>query len=199
MLMKTLKQRIVFTGLLIPFLMAGCPGNLSETIEDILDDLEIDIEAIVGDIQGDGIILPGDLIDNGGDIILIDDADVIVDISDELVYDELDDITLLIFDNYTPYDVYLEYEVVDDFTGDVYFQSEFILSGDALIIEYFCLDSVELLYEEDYDALGFVQSFDLTGLVVFNPEDFFCGEAVVVEIYTDDVIFRLEPIDLTSY
>lgn len=190
MLSRLRNPGIVLTGLLLPFMMAGCPFDLDDLIDDvgdILEDIEIEIERTVGDIQDRDVVIIPDR-----DIIIVDDADIIVDISDDLDGVVLDDITVLVFDNFTPFDIYIEY-FIDEFT----FQSAFVLAGEALVIEYPCLFDIELTLEEDYDPFTgeLLDVFPLSGAFVENGIDFFCGEAVIVEIDEFEIIFSPESID----
>jgi hypothetical protein len=108
-----------------------------------------------------------------------------------LVVDTLPDITLLGLENLTGFDVYLTY------LADGAVQEVFVFEGETLLLEYRCLDAVQLLTEEDYDDFGnFVQSFDLF-VEYFNPEDFFCGEALILTLGPFEVNASIQVIDLS--
>jgi len=137
------------------------------------------------------IVLPPPIVDRGDTIIISDHADVIISVREQLVVEELPDITLLGFENLTGFDMYLTY-LADGVVQDV-----FVFEGETLLLQYFCLDSVQLLTEEDYDVFGdFVQSFDLQ-VDFYNPEDFFCGEALIIGFDPFDVTASIEIIDLS--
>jgi len=90
----------------------------------------------------------------------------------------------------TGFDMYLTY------AADGVIQEVFVFDSETLLLEYPCLDAVQLLTEEDYDAFGeFVQSFDLD-TDYFNPEDFFCGDALILTLDPFEVSASIEIIDL---
>lgn len=163
-------------------------------VGDLLAGIELQLTGSVDRIQTRdprAIVLPPPIVDRGDTIIISDNADVIISVREQLVVEELPDITLLGFENLTGFDMYLTY-LAD---GEV--QGVFVFDGETLLLQYFCLDAVQLLTEEDYDAFGdFVQSFDLQ-VDYYNPEDFFCGEALIISLDAFDVSASIEIIDLS--
>lgn len=176
-------------GLLI--LCGGCPG-----VRDLLEDLEIviisEVDAIqVVDPRFDPLDpdLEAALLDRGDTIFISEGADVVIDISQELVVEELPDILLLGLENLTGFDIYLEY-----FADDV-LQGVLIFDGETLFIEYPCLESVDLIFEDDFDVVTgeLVGSFDLDALFL-NGEDFFCGDALIITLFFDTIEFVSFPL-----
>lgn len=178
--------------------VAGCPS--SDDIEDIideLDDIEIEIEQNVNEIQ---TIIPADddfpdvlIQDVGPDVIIIEDnATIITDVQETIIIEELPDITIVGFENVTFFDAYYEY-----FVNGVY-QAIFVFSGETLLIEYPCLDDIEIVSEQyfDIDTGLLVDSFELDGAVFFNPEDFGCGDAFIVSFSEEDIVVDTVAIDL---
>lgn len=160
----------------------------------LLADIELQLNGSVERIQTEDprtIVLPAPIVDRGDTIIINDDAVVIISVREQLVVEELPDITLLGFENLTGFDMYLTY-LADGVVQDV-----FVFEGETLLLRYFCLDSVQLLTEEDYDVFGdFVQSFDLQ-VDYYNPEDFFCGEALIITIDPFGISASIEIINLS--
>ncbi|HUU96439.1 MAG TPA: hypothetical protein VM487_11915 [Phycisphaerae bacterium] len=177
----------VLAALLLLSNLGGCPRLL-----DALEELEIEIENEVDVIQRDDPRnLPLPVGATSGDTIIIT-GDIIIDISEQLVVEELPDITLVGLENLTGYDIFLEY-----FADDA-LESALILSGETLFIEYPCLDALELISERDFDPFDgfFVDEFDLSGFPYFNGIDFFCGEAIIITITPDAIDTTYETIDL---
>lgn len=171
--------------------VGGCGGEVS----DLLANLERRIIGSVDRVQAQDprtIVLPPPIVNRGDTVVIREEAEVIVSIREQLVIEALPDITLLGFENVTGFDIYLTY------LGDGVVQQVFVFNGETLLLEYPCLDSVQLLVEEDYDVFGeFVQSFDLFA-DFFNPEDFFCGEALIITIDPFGVSASIEIIFLTQ-
>jgi len=168
----------------------GCDVQLG----DLLADIELQLNSSVGRIQTRDprtIVLPSPIVDRGDTIIIEQDAEIIISVQDQLVIAELPDINLLGFENLTGFDMYLTYQ------ADGVIQEVFVFDGETLLLEYPCLDAVQLVAEEDYDVFGdFVQSFDLEA-DYFNPEDFFCGEALILTLDPFEVSASIEIIDLS--
>jgi hypothetical protein len=160
-----------------------------------LADLELRIIRAVDLVQTEDprtVVLPPSIVERGDTIIIREDVEVIVSIREQLVIETLPDITLLGFENLTGFDIYLTY------LADGVVQQVFVFDGETLLLEYFCLDSVQLLVEEDYNVFGeFVQSFDLFS-DYFNPEDFFCGEALIITLDAIGISASIEVIFLTQ-
>jgi len=176
-------------------LLAGCSTGIGEGVLDVLAALELDIGDRVTVIQDHDPRmgpLPAGLVGREETIIIADDADVIISITEQLVVEELPNITLLGIENDTGYDIYVRYAV------DGAVQGVLVYEGETLLLEYPCLDAIELLSEEDFDPFtgAFVEEFDLTGIEFLNGLDFFCGEAVIVNIDPFGVDATIETVDL---
>jgi hypothetical protein len=190
-------QRWLLAGVavLLTGIMAGCPIDFEDVLDD-LEDLELTIDQSVNIIQQDDprdvVVYPADFDDRGDTIIIADDADVIVDVSEDLVLIELPDITLLGFENLTGFDVYITYAV----DGEI--QGVLVYSGETLLLEYPCLTLIELFTEEDFDPLTgtFLDEYDLSGNDFVNPFDFECGEALIITIDPFALTATAEQIDL---
>lgn len=167
----------------------GCDAQIG----DLLADIELQLNTSVDQIQTldpRTIELPPTIVERGDTIIIEEDVEVIVSVQEQLVIEELPDITLLGFENLTGFNIYLTY------AADGVIQEVFVFDGETLLLEYPCLGTVELLAEEDYDGFGdFVQSFELDA-DFFNPEDFLCGEALILTLDPFDIIASIEIIDL---
>ncbi len=183
---------------LIGATMGGCPDI---ELEDVLEELEININQVVSDVQtidprSNDLILLGDAADTV--VVIEDNADVIVDIRDQLVVEELLDINLIGFENLTGFDVYLVFLV------DGIEQGVFVFDGETLLLEYPCIEQLQLLAEEDYDPFTgeFLGDFDLSGLNYFNgdffaaPQDFYCGDALILTIDPIAITAEADLIDL---
>ena len=133
-----------------------------------------------------------DALSSSGDTVVIDaDVHVIVDIEQDLEVVDLPDSTVVGFDNQTGYDLYIR------FLADGDFQGVYVYDGDTLLLDYPCLDEIELLSEDDIDPFtGEVfDSFDLFEVYV-NPDDFMCGDALILPFEPADVQIVVEYIDL---
>ena len=176
-------------------LLAGCSTDFTEDLLDALEELEIEIGdrvTVIQDRDPRRETLPVGLVEREETIIIADDADVIISITDQLVVEELPDITLLGIENDTGYDIYVRYAV------DGLIQGVLVYEGETLLLEYPCLDAIELLSEEDFDPVTgvFVEEYDLTGIEFLNGIDFYCGEAVIVNIDPYGVDATIETVDL---
>jgi len=179
---------------LIGLTSIGCNIDVGDIdVGDLLAELDVELNNSVDDIQTVDpreIELPPPIVNRGDTIIIEQEVEVIVNIQEQLVIEELPDITLLGLENLTGFDIYLTY-----FANGV-LQEVFIFNGETLLLEYSCLDAVELSFEEDYDVFGlFVQSFELEA-IYFNPEDFFCGEALIITIDPFGVSASIDIVDL---
>lgn len=160
---------------LVELIVSGCGVQVG----DLLADIELQLNSSVDQFQTRDprfIALPPPIVDRGDTIIILEEVEIIVSIQEQLLIEELPDITLLGIENLTGFDIYLTYR------ADGVIQEVFVFDGETLLLEYLCLDTVALLSEEDYDPFGnYVQSFELES-DYFNPEDFFCGEALIVTL-----------------
>ena len=184
--------RIVLSMLAITA-SVGCNLDLGALLDE-LEDLEITINNAVTTIQVDDPLttnLPSGFAGRGGAIILGNDV-FVDDISDDLVFADLPDITLLGFENLTGFDIYIEYLVDGELQGVL------VRDGETLLLEYFCLGLIELLTEEDFIPLTgeFFDEFDLSGTFFENPFDFECGDALIITIDPFSVGATVELIDL---
>ena len=173
-------------------------GGCGIDLDDFLDDLEV-LEITIGDsvntiqtVDPRSTPLPSGLVDQQETIIIHEDVIIITDISEDLVIETLPDITLLGFQNFTGWDIYLEYAV------DGEFQSVFVYDGETLLLEYPCLFLIELLEEQDFDPFTgeFVDIFDLSGSFFENPFDFECGDALILTIDEVSIVAQPERINL---
>ena len=195
--MSNRNERCLLAGVAVLLLgiMAGCPIDFGDMLDE-LEDLELTIDRSVNIIQEDDprdvVILPADFYDRGDTIIIADDADVIVDVSQDLVIVELPDITLVGFENLTGFDVYITYAVDDEIQGVL------VYDGETLLLEYPCLTLIELFSEEDFDPLSgvFLDEYDLSGIDFVNPFDFECGDAIIITIDPFSLTASAERIDL---
>jgi hypothetical protein len=189
------RWRHILGGLSVLALLVagGCPD--ADEIEDILDeldDIEIEIEQNVNEIQTvvpTNSDLPDVLINEGDTIIIADDAVFVTDVSDTLIIEELPDITLVGFENFTGLDAYYTYFV------DGEFQGIFVFADETLLIEYPCLFDIEIATEEYFDPFTgeFVEGFDV-GAVFFNPDDFICGDAFIMTFTAEDIFVDVIPL-----
>jgi len=174
---------------LVSFVTVGCEVQVG----DLLADIELQLDSSVDQIQTQdprSVALPPPIVDRGDSVIIEEEVEVIVSVQQQLVIEELPDITLLGFENVTGFDIFVGYRV------DGVLQEVFVFDGETLLLEYSCLGFVELLFEEDYDAFGdFVQDFELFA-DYSNPEDFFCGEALIITLDPFAVSASVEIIDL---
>lgn len=195
--MSNRNERCLLAGVAVLLLgiMAGCPIDFGDMLDE-LEDLELTIDRSVNIIQEDDprdvVILPADFYDRGDTIIIADDADVIVDVSQDLVLVELPDTTLVGFENLTGFDVYITY------AADGEIQGVLVYDGETLLLEYPCLTLIELFSEEDFDPLSgvFLDEYDLSGIDFVNPFDFECGDAIIITIDPFSLTASAERIDL---
>ena len=173
-----MRQEVRYATTLMLSMLSGLVATGCDGGGDPLVDIDVQINDTVDRVQTEDprtVVLPSPITDRG-DTVVISDADVIVEVQDQLVVEELPNITLLGVQNLTGFDIYLTY------LANGVIQEVFVFDGETLLLEYPCLDAVQLLFEEDYDAFGnLVQTFDLQA-DYFNPEDFFCGEALIITL-----------------
>jgi hypothetical protein len=135
--------------------------------------------------------LPAVLVDDGDTIVIDADVTVIVDVHTDFIVADLPDQTVIGFENLTGYDLYLRY-YADDVVQGVY-----VLDGETLLLDYPCLNAIELLSEDDIDPVSglLAQSYELTGLFL-NPDDFYCGDAVILTFDPFAITTDIDLIDL---
>ena len=177
----------IAAGLLLS-LVAGCPSDTGGGIEDIAARL---LNA-VGVVQTQPQTLPPALVQEGRTISIDASVTIISDPARDLVVVELPNRTVLGFENDTGWDVYLTYYADDQFQG------AYVYDGEALLLDYPCLSTIELISEDDVDpGTGLlVDSFDLTGDNYFNPDDFSCGDAFILTFDPLAVSARAEIVNL---
>jgi len=189
---------------LVGLLTAGCTIDLQlDTSDDSATDHPTDgttvggvtrLEQTVETIQTTdprSIELPEPLVVTGQVVIIDQSVTVIIDPEEELVVEELPDRTVLGFDNQTGYDLYLRY------LADGELQGVYVYDGETLLLEYPCLDVIELLSEDDIDPVTgwLVDSIELSDVFV-NPDHFECGDALVIEFYWDQLEISIELVEL---
>lgn len=186
---RTLTLAVAAVALLAP--SVGCVDEL----EDVLSDIEFKIFNEVDTLQRDDprdIILPAGAVDAGNTVVINNNVTVVNNIREDIVVEELPDVTLVGFENLTGLDAYYV------FLADGEEQSVFVYDGETLLLEYFCLFDIELIAEEYYDPFdgALVEAFDLADAFFVNPDDFICGDAVIFTFDDLGVIFDVTPIDL---
>ncbi|MHC5110831.1 MAG: hypothetical protein ACYTHJ_13250 [Planctomycetota bacterium] len=176
---------------------AGCGLDIAEIIDELdLDDIEITIDEsvnIIQEIDPREAELPVDLAAREEVIFVDNSVDVIVDVSNDLVVEELPDLVLIGFENLTGADIYVTYLVDGVLEGVLVFVDE------TLLLEYNpCVDEIELLLEEDFDPITgeFIEEFPLEGTLFVNPFDFACGTALIITFDPVAISAETELIDL---
>ena len=169
-------------------LVAGCSDEIIVSIEDVAGRL---IDA-VDVIQTQPQTLPPVLVQEGDTIVIDNSVTIIDDPAQDIVVVELPDQTVLGIENDTGWDIYIKYFADNDL------QAVYVYDGEALLLEYPCLSTIELISEDDVDPdTGLlVDSFDLTGSDFFNPDDFLCGDAFILNFDPSSVSARTEVVDL---
>jgi hypothetical protein len=141
-----------------------------------------------------GIVPPPNLpaaLDNLGDTVaLSSDATVIIDLA-TFNPPPAAEFILLGLQNFTNFDIFVHYTV------DGAAQGVLVLDGQMLLIEYPCLNSVELSLEDDFDigTGDYSGSFDLSTTQLFNPDDFVCGDALVLVFLPDALVAYAQSAD----
>ncbi|MBL8880495.1 MAG: hypothetical protein JNG88_15390 [Phycisphaerales bacterium] len=181
----------------LPILLGGCPS--ADDIEDILDELDLDdielrIDANVDQIQIEDprfVELPDDLNET---VIINNNVTIINNIQEDIVIEELPDVTLLGFENLTGFDGYYQYFVDGDLQGI------FVFDGETLLLEYPCLTDIELASEEYFDPFTGVleESFEIDNAFFERPADFDCGDAFIVTFTDIDISVDALAIDLLN-
>jgi hypothetical protein len=169
-------------------LVAGCTDQGLVSIEDVATRLINAVDVI----QTQSQTLPPVLVQEG-DTILIDASVTVIDNpAQDLVVVELPNQTVLGFENDTGWDIYIKYFADGDSQG------VYVYDGEALLLDYPCLGSLELISEDDIDPATnlLVDSFDLTGVDYLNPGDFACGDAFILNFDPSSINARTEVVDL---
>ena len=169
-------------------LVAGCPSEIDINIEDIAARLISSVNVIQTQPQ----TLPPVLVQEGDTIIIDASVTIIDNPARDIVVVELPNRTVLGFENDTGWDIYIRYYADDEMQG------VYVYDGETLLLDYPCLDVIELISEDDVDPYTdlLVDSFDLTGDDYFNPDDFLCGDAFILNFDPFSVSARAEIVDL---
>ncbi len=184
------RVRAAVAPVIVLFLLtAGCVIRVPSELADLADS----IDALVGVIQDEDprdIDLAGDD-DDLLDVELDDDAEFIDDIEEDLDLDDLDDIVLLGIENLTGFDVFIGFNIDDEFQGI------FVLNGETVLLEYDCFETIELLFEDDFEPETgvFVEGFDLFDSIFESGVDFDCGDALIVTFDIDEIVAFSEPLN----
>ncbi|MGE3181981.1 MAG: hypothetical protein AB7N71_10140 [Phycisphaerae bacterium] len=177
------------------FLMGGCPLD-GDNIEDIIEDIADALDNEIGIFQSRDpriVTLPQPIVDRGDTVIINNNVTIIDNPRQDLVVDVLPDVVLIGFENLTGLDGFYTYFV------DGIEQSIFVFDGETLLLEYPCVDTIELAFEEYYDFDGFfVDEFVINDGFFENPFDFTCGEALIFTFDQDGVFSEVTPIDLVQ-
>lgn len=177
---------IIAAGLSLS-LVAGCPSQIVDA-----EYVAARLTSAVGVIQARPQTLPPVLVQEGDTILIDASVTIINDPVRDIVVVELPNRTVLGFENDTGWDIYIRYYADDELQG------VYVYDGEALLLDYPCLDVIELISEDDVDpGTGLlVDSFDLTGDDYFNPDDFLCGDAFILNFDPFSVSARAEILDL---
>jgi hypothetical protein len=180
---------ISIIGCVSASLFVGCGSRVTLNGNDIAALLANAVDLIQTQPQE----LPPVLVQQGDTILIDASVTIIENPAQDIVVAELPNLTVLGFENDTDWDMYIKYYAGGELQGIYVYQ------GEALLLQYPCLDMVELISEDDIDpATGaLVNSFDLTGSGFFNPGDFSCGDAFILNFDPFSVTARAEVVDLT--
>jgi hypothetical protein len=167
-------------------LMAATMGGCTVNVPNALVTADTQIVDAVGSIQTQdprAAPLPSGLVAQGDVIVLDPHVDVITNIETQIIVQDVPDITLIGFDNATGFDMYLRYAV------DGEDQAVLVLDGEALLLEYPCATTIELLSEDHFDPVTgvLVESFDLGAEAFTRPADFDCGDTFVLTFDPDQI------------
>ena len=158
-----------------------------------LAELANSIDGLVGVIQDDD---PRDIDLQGSDddlldVELDDDVEFIDDIEQDLAGEDLDDIVLLGIENLTGFDLFIGFNIDDEFQGI------FVFNGETVLLEYDCFETIELLFEDDFEPETgvFVEGFDLFDSIFEAGVDFDCGDVLIVTFDVDEIVVFSEPLN----
>ncbi len=173
--------------------LGGCPVTI--TASGSLQSAETQIVDTVGPIQPQDPrnITPPEPAVTRGDLVVLDPSVVVItDVATQIVVQEVPDITLIGLDNATGLDLYLRYY------ADGELQAVFVNADDALLLQYSCLTTIELVSEDHFDPVtgDFVEGFDLGGEQFTRPADFDCGEAFILTFDPQAITASTETIPL---
>ena len=128
-----------------------------------------------------------------GDTVVLDPSvTVVTDVATDITPQAAPDLTVVGFDNRTTFDAYIRYAV----NGVV--QGVFVYDETTLLLDYPCIDTVELLSEDHFDPSSgvFVEGFDLTGTLFQRPVDFDCGDTFILTFDPEAITATTEVIAL---
>lgn len=168
-------RRAIASAILSSALVLGCDGEFEFDFEGALEDLEAAI-TIVQEEDPRDVDLPDELEESGETVIINNNVVIIDDIDEDIIVEEVPDLTIVGFENVTGFDIFVRYE------ADAEPQGIFVFDGETLLLEYPCLLTIEVLTEDDFDPNTGIQvaSFDLLDGLFVNPDDFACGEALIL-------------------
>ncbi len=180
---KSILALSVLSALIAIISLSGCQATIVLTPEQRLSDAVPNVQ--VQDPRNGH--LPA-----GETVTLAADVTIITDIQTDLVVSELPNQTILGFDNQTGLDLHLKYNAND------VLQAVYVYDGETLLLDYPCLDSMELVSEDDIDPQTgeVINSFDLTNGLYTNPQDFACGDAFIVTFDPNAIQAGVQLLDL---
>lgn len=188
-----LRASVAAVGMLGMVLALGCIrlGDIDDFLDD-LERIEFRIFEQVNVIQQEDprdIVLPPTL---NQTVIIDNSVTVINNIPQQIIVEELPNITIIGFENLTGFDGYYQY------LADGVLQGVYVFDGEALLLEYPCLVEIELLSEDYFDPFdgAFIEGFDLFDAVFFNPFDFECGDAFIFTFDDFGIAVETTPIPL---
>ncbi|MCG3128083.1 MAG: hypothetical protein CHACPFDD_02957 [Phycisphaerae bacterium] len=172
---------------------AGCID--ADELEDLIDEVGDELEDLFDEIQESDprlILLPDEAVDRGNTVIIQQDVEIITVVNEQITVEELPDLTLLAFENLSGADLYVRYSV------DGVVQAVFIFDGETLLLDYECLDEVELIRQEEFDPFTgvFIDGFDLLDGLFLNDVDFICGDALIFTFDEFGPTATVEPVEL---
>lgn len=192
-------RRIFRAGRLVLALAAifmaptGCLD--ADELEDLIDEVGDELGDLFDEIQDSDprlIVLPDEVLDRGDTVIIQQDVEIITVVNEQITVEELPDLTLLAFENLSGADLYVRYSV------DGVVQAVFVFDGESLLLDYECLDEVELIRQEAFDPLTgvFIDGFDLIDGLFLNDVDFICGDALIFTFDEFGPTATVEPVQL---
>ena len=113
------------------------------------------------------------------------------DIEQDIAGEDLDDIVLLGIENLTGFDLFIGFNIDDEFQGI------FVFNGETVLLEYDCFETIELLFEDDFEPETgvFIEGFDLFDSIFEAGVDFDCGDVLIVTFDVDEIVVFSEPLN----
>jgi hypothetical protein len=156
--------------------LTGCPRISGDDLEDIADKIG-DIIENIQDRDPRTVVLPPAAVQAGNTVVINNNVNVITDVRNDLIVDRLPNITLIGLENETGLDGLYTFYV------DGVVQRVFVFDGEGLLLEYPCLDEIDLVSEEYFDPFTgeFVDFFEIPEVdgLFLNGPDFICGDGVI--------------------